>query len=281
MPEVQFKMIHHVDRATVDRMYREYSPVFILSTGRAGSRFIAALLDCARNVAAYHEPRPTLQYFSDYAFHHQGDEDILTNMIDAARMESILDIFIKSKIYVESNQCLAFFAPVISRLFEKSKFVHVVRHPGDFVRSAVRKGWHKNDSIWETGRVKPADRVLWGQMDQVQRLSWVWETTNRYIHEFMERLVPGRGLTQRFEDLVGDAGEVGKLLAFTGADDIGPAKIKEIQAKRVNELRIRPDEPPNMKKRRDFPYYLEWDEGMRGKLREITAVLAGQYGYGL
>ena len=31
-----------------------------------------------------------------------------------------------------------FFSPVISRLFKKSKFVHVVLNPGDFVHSALR-----------------------------------------------------------------------------------------------------------------------------------------------
>ena len=270
-----------MDRATIAEMYREYSPVFILSTGRAGSRFLALLSDCAPNVTAFHEPRPTFQYFSDYAFHHQEEEKILTNMIDAGRMESILDVFIKGNIYVESNQCLTFFAPVISKLYEKSKFVHVVRHPGDFVRSAVMKGWHKNDSIWEAGRVKAADRARWERMDQIQQLSWVWETTNRFIHEFMDRLSPGRGLTKRFENLVEDTGEVGELLEFMGAGFIETEKIREMQAKRVNALHIHAGEPPNMKKVSDFPPYREWDEGMKGKLKEITGALAKQYGYRL
>jgi len=281
MPKKSFRMIAHVDRATLAEMYREYSPVFILSTGRAGSRFLALLSDCTPNVTAFHEPRPTFQYFSDYAFHHQREEEILTNMIDAGRMESILEVFIKGNIYVESNQCLTFFAPVISKLYEKSKFVHVVRHPGDFVRSAIRKGWHKNDSIWEAGRVKAADRARWDKMDQIQRLSWVWETTNRFIHAFMNRLTPGRGLTKRFEDLVNDTGEIRELLAFMGAGSIETAKIKEMQAKRVNELHIHAGEPPNMKKVSDFPPYREWDEEMKDKLKAITRALAKQYNYKL
>ena len=166
--DIKFRILDHTDQKTIDEMYNDYSPVFILSTGRSGSKFLAALLDCAENVTAYHEPRPTLMYFSNYACYHQEEEKVLTNIIDAARMELILAVFIKNRIYAESNQCLTFFAPVIARRFKKSIFVHLVRHPGDFVTSAVKKGWHKNDSIWEAGRVKMADKNQWHRMDQIE-----------------------------------------------------------------------------------------------------------------
>lgn len=276
---VKFKMIHHVDLATIDRMYREYSPVFILSTGRSGSKFLASLLNATPNAAAFHEPRPTLQYFSDYAYHHQDEENVLTNMIDAARMESILDVFIKDKIYVESNQCLTFFAPFIARCFGGAKFVHVVRHPGDFVRSAVRKGWHRNDSIWEAGRVKMADSDRWDKMDQVEKLGWVWVTTNRFIDRFKERIEPRRSLTLKFEDLVNEVGAVKKLLEFACAGDIDSGKIKEMQAARINEFFIHPGEPPNMKKVVNFPCYVDWDKEMKAKLGRIAAGLALIYDY--
>lgn len=278
---VKFKMIHHVDQATIERMYREYSPVFVLSTGRSGSKFLANLLAHAPNVAAFHEPRPTLQYFSDYAFHHQEEKEILTNMIDAARMESILEIFIKDKIYVESNQCLSFFAPVIAERFKESRFVHVVRHPGDFVRSAVRKGWHRNDSIWEAGRVKIADNDRWDPMDQIEKLAWVWETTNRFIDSFKEGLSSSRSLTLTFEELVSDVEAAARLLEFTGGGAIDPVKIREMQSARVNELYIHPGEPPNMKKVVDFPRYADWDGEMKAKLVRIAADLASTYSYRL
>lgn len=281
MPKVPFNIIHHVDRATVEEMYREYSPVFILSTGRAGSKFMATLLDCARNVAAYHEPRPTLQYFSDYAFHHQAEEKILSNMIDAARMEAILDAFIKNKIYVESNQCLTFFAPVTAKRFQESKFVHVVRHPGDFVRSALRKGWHKNDSIWESGRVKMADTDRWDQMDHIEKLSWVWNTTNLFIEEFKKNIDSGRVLTLKIEALSENKDKRNELFQFIGAQGIPPEKIEGLLSEGVNTFRIGPNEPPNMKKNRDFPSYPSWDEIQKNKLKAIAGTLAGRYNYTL
>lgn len=281
--EMKFKVIHHVDQETINRMYEKYAPVFILSTGRSGSKFVAQLLDQANNVSASHEPRPTLEYFSNYAYHHQQqqEEDILTRMIDAARMESILDVFIKDKIYVESNQCLTFFAPVIARLFRKSKFVHLVRHPGDFARSGVRKGWHKNDSIWESGRVKMADEDRWAGMDQVERLSWLWSTTNSFLENFKQKIDQQRVDTFKFEDLTGSIKRVRQLLAFTGAEEIEKKKIKQVQDNKINELHIHPYEPPTMKKVINFPHYKEWDKDKKDKLRKHCAALADMYGYQL
>jgi len=278
---MKFRIIHHVDQATIDRMYADYAAVFILSTGRAGSKFIVRLLGHSDTISAFHEPRPTLQYFSDYAYHHQAGKETLTRMFDAARMESILEVFIKERIYVESNQCLSFFAPIIAGLFRGAKFVHLIRHPGDFVRSGVRKGWHKNDSIWESGRVSLMDKKRWAGMDQVEKLSWVWQTTNSFIEKVKNQLPPQRFLTIRFEDLIKETKPVKNLLAFTGSKKIKAGIIKELQKAKVNEMCIHPDEPPTMKKILDFPHYKDWQPDMRDRLKKHCAELADSYGYKL
>lgn len=276
---MRFKIIHHVDQKTIKEMYEEYSPVFILSTGRSGSKTIATLLDCSENVTAYHEPRPAFQYFSNYAFHHQSEVKILSNMIDAGRMEMILEVFIKDNIYVESNQCLTFFAPVIARLFKKSKFVHLIRHPGDFIRSGIRKGWHKNDSIWESGRVRMADKNQWAKMDQIEKLSWVWNMTNSFIEEFKYRVEDERIFDLKIEDLSVNDNKINELLRFVGAQYIPWGKIKKLQKKRVNKLKIGLNEPPNIKKIYDFPVYTDWDEEMKNKLKGILKDSAFRYKY--
>jgi len=276
---VKFKMIHHVDQKTIDALYADYSPVFVLSTGRSGSKFVEVLLNCAANVMAFHEPGPTLQYFSNYAFHNQDDERILTQMIQAARMESILSVYIKDKIYVESNQCLAFFAPALARLFKKSKFAHLIRHPGDFARSALRKGWHANDSIWESGRVRMKDPGAWESLDQVEKLGWVWMATNQFIESFKSRIEPWRTFTVRLEDLAGNLEPVQRLFRFIGAESIPPEKIEEIQKMGINPFSMSSDEPPNMKKKPDVEEYGKWPSEMKRKVRMWAGKLAAHYGY--
>lgn len=278
---IKFTMIHHVDRQTIAEMYRTYAPVFILSTGRSGSKFITALLDCSAAVTAFHEPRPTLQFFSNYVFHHQQETETLTRIIDAARMEAILEVFIKDKIYIESNQCLTFFAPVLSRLFKNSKFIHLVRHPGDFVRSAVRKGWHKNDSIWEAGRVQMADKEEWARLDQIERLGWVWLTTNAFIEDFKKQIESRRLMTCKLEDLVESVKSVKKLLEFIGIHDIKRERIEELQREKINQPLIHPYEPANMQKTAEFPSYPDWTPQVKDKLKRYAADLARVYGYRL
>lgn len=278
---MNIKSIHHADLATIERMYNDYPAVFILTTGRSGSKFLASLLDQSPNIRAFHEPRPTLEFFSHFASTRQEQAETLTHIIDTARMESILEVFITEKIYVESNQCLTFFAPFIARLFKASRFVHVVRHPGDFVRSAIRKGWHKNDSIWEAGRVKIQDEIVWNEMDQVERLAWTWNTTNAYIESFRKTLTPQRFAFFKIEDLFNNTNEVSRMINFIGGNQIPTDTIIKIQNTPINELMIGPDEPPNMKKVEHYPKYRNWDNLTKMKLRSYTNTLAEGYGYDL
>lgn len=281
MKDIAFRIIHHVDQETIDWMFAAYSPVFILSTGRSGSKFIAGLLALSPQADSFHEPRPTLQYFSNYAYHHQAQAETLEQMIRGARMELILETLIHHKIYIESNQCLTFFAPALKRIFQQAKFVHVIRHPGDFVRSAIRKGWHQNDSIWESGRVRHNDDVYWSELDHVSRLAWVWRHTNCYIEEFKKKLPPEEFMTCRIEDLTADPRLPGELFSFVGVTPPPEPEIDHFQNLRVNEFRVGPDEPPNMRKVHNFPEYREWDERMKRSLADHTRELAARYEYTL
>ena len=277
----KFKLIHHVDQSTITAMYAEYAPVFILSTGRSGSKFIVELLNLLPGVNALHEPRPTLQYFSNFAFLHQDQVETLTRMIDATRMEMILETYIQGKIFIESNQCLTFFAPAIAALFGNAKFVHLVRHPGDFVRSAVRKGWHRNDSIWESGRARMADEKCWQAMDQYQKLAWLWTISNGYLEDFKKNLGQRRVMTVRLEDLGQGREHVESVFAFIGSREIEWAQVEKIQETRINALEIYPDEPPNMRKVPDYPSYGDWPEAQKRRFRERVGSLATLYNYAI
>lgn len=278
---MKFQHLHHADQQTIDRMYQQSAPVFIISTGRSGTQFLARILNHSPELAAFHEPRPTLQYFANFAYGHQAGIDTLMKMFDAARMESILETYIEDKIYVEANQCLTFFAPAIARLYPAAKFAELVRHPGDFARSAIRKGWFRNDSIWESGRVRMAGEAAWNTLSQIEKLAWLWATSHGFIQQFFQQLAPERFCTCRLEDLISDPCQVNKLIRFIGAAEIPHATISRLQTSPVNTLQIGPVEPPNMKKVRDFPLYRDWDERMKGELARQVKSLGSRYGYTL
>lgn len=276
-----FSLIHHVDQATINHMYSGYPVVFVLTTGRTGSRLLVELLNLCKGISAFHEPSPTLQYFSNFAYHHQERHELLTKMLDAARMELVLQTLIRHQIYVEANQCLTFFAPAITGLFRQARFIHLVRHPGDFVRSAWRKGWHRNDSIWESGRVRPKDETTWNAMNEIAKLAWVWTATNEFIENFKTSIAKERCFLMRMEDLVTDKTALEELAAFCGGGFPDREAALALRQRPVNPLYIGANEPPNMRKRADFPRYRDWSTRQRQSLHSHVSELAKQYGYDL
>jgi hypothetical protein len=275
----RFDVFHHIDQKTIDAMHNDYSPVFVLSCGRSGSKFIHHLLQKSNQAKSYHEAFPNLMYFPQYAYYHQEKREVLKMMVWAARMEIILDAFNENRIYMEANQCLSFFAPVLNDIFPKSKFIHLVRHPGDFVRSAIRKGWHTNDSIWESGRLKMEDPE-WEKMSHIARLSWLWTQTNKYLSSVLSNLPPERVLLVKAEDMFTSINTIKRIYDFCGISV--PVSDKDMLAfmkKPINELLIHPNEPANMRKTTSFPKYKEWDNELKEELRRFAGSLAHQYGY--
>ncbi len=263
-------------------MYNDYTPVFVLSTGRSGSLFIHKVLSELGGVKSYHEAFPTLQYFSNFAYHNQDQTEILDKMFQAARMELILDAFNSNKIYLESNQCLTFFAPAIVKAFSKAKFIHLVRHPGSFVRSAIMKGWHRNDTIWESGRLKMRDPEQWGNLNIIEKLAWVWSATNEYIKQFENSVEGHRFMLVKLEDLSHNAERINHIINFTGVKNSSKTDdlIKTIKTK-PNKLVIHPDEPGNMKKLASYPLYEEWSNADKNFLKKYAQDLANYYSYEL
>lgn len=278
---MKFKHIHHVSQEFLDTFRRSYSPVFVLNTGRSGSAFIQKIYSKASNFNSYHEASPNLFLLPNFAFHNQDKGEMLRQIFAAARTELILSSAVQGKEYIESNQCLVFFIRQIVDLFPQARFIHLTRSPSDFVISAIKKGWHKNDSVWELGRIKSTDSKYWNSLTQIQKLGWVWNETHVFIETFKTDH-PNNCITVRLEDVVNDQKEFDRLLSFTGVDKKESGlKFKNVVAKKVNEVSISPDEPPNMYKLEDFPNYSEWAEEDKNDLKSMTGILASQYNYNL
>ena len=278
----RFEIFHHIDQSTIDLMFREYSPVFVLTTGRSGSKLIHQIFSSCPDIVSHHEAFPTLQYYSNFAYHNQYQLGVLKGMFLAARMEMILEIFNNRKIFCESNQCLTFYAEAILQIFPRAKFVHLIRHPGSFIRSAIQKGWHLNDSIWESGRIKMTDTHEWAKLSQIQKLAWVWHATNKYIYDFCISANKERCLIVKLEDILRIPDILESLLLFAGSKCIlSLQQICELQETKINELLIHACEPSNMYKIRNYPVYEKWSDLEKESINEYLIELANIYGYEL
>ncbi|MEP2934940.1 MAG: sulfotransferase [Gilvibacter sp.] len=278
---MEFSHIHHVSTGFLEEFYQNYSPVFVLNTGRSGSAMLQNVFSGDHLFKAYHEAAPNLFLKSNYAYHNQDKSEILTHIFGAARTELILEACVANKIYVETNQCLVFYARQIKALFPKARFVHLTRHPGDFVRSAIRKGWHKNDSVWELGRIKMQDPIAWQGLDQIQKLSWVWQATHSFIEDINTEYTKDV-MTVRLEDLIGQHKAVNEMLAFMGGTKrFTKSEHQTLFKSKHNQLYIAPNEPSNMFKLEEYPTYAQWDHNAKEKLAQWAAQLSDRYNYSL
>lgn len=279
---MNFSHIHHVSSSYLEEFFKNYSPVFILNTGRSGSALLQDVFTNYDNIDAFHEAHPTLFLLPNYAYHNQGEGKILENIFRAARTELLLTSKVNSKIYLETNQCLVFFAYQILKVFPNAKFVHLTRHPGDFVRSGIMKGWHKNDSVWEMGRIRMKDEIEWSKLTQLQKLSWVWRETHGFIERFKETVNSNGIFTVKLEDLIKKREIFNELLNFIGSNrEATPKEFTNLFKRKLNKIEISSNEPDNMFKLAKYPNYEHWNEDEKSQLKEATNSLCKLYEYTL
>lgn len=275
-----FSHIHHVDTGFLEFFFQTYAPIFVLNTGRSGSSLLHKVFRSFDSIKAYHEAPPNLFLQSNYAYHNQYQELVLQKMFETARIELMLEAAVNNKRYLETNQCMVFFCRQILLLFPQAKFIHVVRHPGDFVRSAITKGWHKNDSVWEMGRIRMENENDWKKLSQIQKLGWVWYHTNEFIEAFANDF-PENNMLVRLEDLVSHRKSFNNVLKFLGEKKVGTNRYKELFSKKVNKVIVHQNEPENMFKNPNYPKYADWPENDQEQLKTFVNTLAEKYSYSL
>jgi hypothetical protein len=147
----------------------------------------------------------------------------------------------------------------------------VHRHPGEFVRSAVRRGFYSNDNKEDLKRILPAEGTdtdsVWAGYDQLQKNAWLWNETNSFIEDFKDTIPEEKVITFNFNELTEES--VMKLIDFTGAK-ISNNKIKRALGRRSN-----------IQKLGSFKSYGDWIAEDKAKLIKICGNLAEKYGYKL
>lgn len=279
--ENSFNHIHQISEEYLKAFHKTYTPVFILNTGRSGSAFMKIIFDKIDAIDAYHEAAPNLFLLSNFAFQNQSENETLKKIFEAARMELLLNSSIQNKIYLESNQCLVFYVNQIKQVFPNAKFIHLTRHPGDFVRSAIMKGWHKNDSVWEKGRIQSNENNKWNSYSHIEKLAWVWKETHGLIEKF--KLANNHNfITVKLEDLVSDNEKFEKVLDFIGVkNNLSKNKIDDLLKSKINKVSITNKEPKNMFKLNSYPKYDAWSLEDKQQLKEIVVELSKKYKYNL
>ncbi len=249
-------------------------PVFFLSTGRCGTSWFSVMLEQDPNVKVLHSPNPSFSVQNAYYYSLWKNSDINKkilldfgkNLYTTGRGEHLRHLYKSNKRYIETNNHITFFAPVLAKIFPDSLFVHVYRHPGEFVRSGIRRGWFHQNQDASSKMIQPGNNLThWDSYSQIQKIAWVWQETNQFIEDFKEQLNPNRHITFNFNSK--DKDSLDTLFSFI---EVGISY--EQLGSRINQ-RI------NSQSTGDFPRYADWTEKNKKELMAICGKLAQDYGY--
>ncbi len=249
-------------------------PVFFLSTGRTGTKWFATLLEQEKKFIVFHQAVPLLALQNKFMYELQHNAAVDRELVMrtgseifwAARVEYFMQSYKTGKAFLETNNELVFFAEVIARLFPRSKFVHLYRHPGDFVRSAIIRGWYENERS-KKKLIIPHGVSGWNELSLIEKNAYLWLEVNTFIDQVKKNVGEDRFFTLNFSRLELD--RVKDLVEFTGAT-IPASKIKKLMGKKINKA-----------KANTFPVYEAWPEEDKEKLRRICGRLAAEYGFKL
>ena len=119
-------------------------PLFILSTGRSGTRYIASSYYFDGRVCAYHKNSPELKELQRVL---PDRPDLLEAMARISRGEQILAAEHANLRYIESNHHLVSFDVGLPRAFPAACFLYVQRPRSEYIASSLRRGSFKNAFI--------------------------------------------------------------------------------------------------------------------------------------
>lgn len=242
------------------------SPIFILSTGRTGTQFLARYFDRNPEVCAVHEPKPSrgLRFWTVAYLEGVVDRSMMTRTLRRYRTGFFQKI--NEPTYIESNNFLAGFVESLIDEFDEPLVVHVIRDPRTYVRSAINNGA-------STGLKGMANRFVpfahlkmdrTSQHPAILRSALYWRLLNSHLHEV------GKGYDSyhmfKYEDLFRDGSEQFRRLV----DLIGTGG---------NDLFAHEDRKVNESPRNVIPPWREWSEGQQRVVMNTCGDLMDLFGY--
>lgn len=250
-------------------IFSDLRAVFVLSTGRSGTDLLTRLFKLNKSNFVLHEPEPDLVYAAREAYDLGSSGTVARRLgISSSRYHLFKECFLRNKVYIETNNKLTFFADALYQLLPNSRFIHLIRDPRAFVRSAIRRRYYQGHDF-DDGRIVPADLSLtkWNSYSPIQKNGWLWNETNKVIESFVKDFEYDRLLTIQSEKLFKDPAVMQQISRFIGEDSSSLDQITQII-----------DRPVNQQIKNDYPSFDKWDTADQEDLISITP-LGKKYGY--
>ncbi|SMO83127.1 sulfotransferase family protein [Gracilimonas mengyeensis] len=227
--------LEHLEASEIySKVHSKAGPVFVLSTGRCGTKLLTQILTENKQLEVHHEPYPTFTWHCKYAFeNHANKPETVRMMFDVARYELIRDAYLNKKTYVETNNRITFFAHQLAELYPHARFVHLIREPVSFVKSGLSRNWYSGKEIYDEGRITDTENPdTWGSYSQAEKIAWLWKATNSFIEDFKKEQ---EVFTLYSRQLFSDPTAVNELLEFLELPHLTSTTLQKHQATPVNK----------------------------------------------
>jgi hypothetical protein len=220
------------------------APIFILTGARSGSTLLRYILDAHPDLGCPPEtgiPQICAQLTMVWSAIYDTARPSAENRISAsaipdeviAEVRSTVDAMIERSLagrgkprFCDKSMGAAKFADLLVRLYPEVRFVCLVRHPMDFIMSAIQA------TPWGPVGYGFDEYVVSGSGNMVRTLARYWIDHTAAITS-VASLHPGRSCMMRYEDLV-DAPELiaGKVFEFLGVSPQPGITQRCLQVKR-------------------------------------------------
>ncbi len=252
-------------------------PIFIISTGRTGTKFLAKFLDQFNEINSVHEPNPDflklgIEFASQKTSIRKAENTILRYRTPMYRKIKRRNV----KYYIESNNRLFSLIKPLVKAFDQPKILHIVRDGRDYVRSGMSRPYGGYFSDGDTlPRLKatlfPEDEYYeeWDEMSKFEKTCWLWVKKDNFIFEDIKSY--SNSITIKFEEVFKDENHTGikKTSDFIGFDERKLLSIfKDMHEKRVNKT-----------KEYSIPHWKKWSEKKKRIFDEIAGEHMEKYGY--
>jgi len=161
--------------------------IFVLSSARSGSKWLANFVEKATSASGVHEwtlnhRRRERQWVAE----HRTGDDFVGLLSEPAEVRTLIsDAAIHHRALggdvVEANVYLEAFLPELRSLVPDAIFIHLHRDGRQVVRSILERGWYDTP---EDRRHRPVDDVRWVGASQFERACLYWASVQERISAF-------------------------------------------------------------------------------------------------
>lgn len=204
------------------------SPVFILSTGRTGTQFFEDYINQTTTKAiCRHEPHPSRRF--KFLSNLYMNQKVSHPFIIKTYLRSRKRLFKKigDRVYIESSNFIFGCIPALNDHFDEIKVIHIVRHPVDYVKSHLGKGfWRGHKRFFAKYVPYWLEKIAVGnRSNPIQLLAARWNYVNRQINTYA---ATNSYMLVKFEDLFSgntkeSLGKLNQIREFCGIPALNEA----------------------------------------------------------